>query len=571
MRLLVKILFILSTFTVLSCAKQSTPMGGPKDETAPILMAINPPNESRSVNPSIIELVFDEFIKLDNPTKGILITPRMDKSEMEFLANKRTVTIKLNQELEENTTYVFNFQKAIQDITENNAPENLKLVFSTGPDIDSLRYSGNVQYIFPQKDKIMKDVLVGLYQVTDTTNVLTAPPYYTIQTDSSGNFQFSNLKGGKYFTYAWFDSNNSLKAEDKTEPYGFILDTLHLDRDITDAQLYLSMADISELKINRATQSGANFDIVVSKTPAELNLEHDELNKDIFYRLNDKTIRLYSKKYVNDSTAVRLMVKDSVGFTIDTTLYAKFSESDRAKEKLEVTTAALPFIKSIRAEFNFNKPLLNINYDSLYISYDSAYVIPIDRSMVFLQDSLTRRKLLITYTPSDTISTESFKLIAGDSTFFDIDGMTNEKDLTINTRKIKPDVFADGVSITVETEELPIILQILNSKGEVVHERYLTETNKANFTTVEAGTYAIRAIIDRNRNRRWDTSNILENRQAEPVYYMKSADPDKPLDIIIKAGWELSLPIEPRKEPGPGKTKQSEAKNEDKDVDNTEN
>ncbi|MGY6522210.1 MAG: Ig-like domain-containing domain [Mongoliitalea sp.] len=533
-------------------------MGGPKDEEPPVLLSMNPENESRNVNPSIIELVFNEFIAVDNPNKNILITPRIDKDEMEVVANKRTVTIKLNQDLEENTTYVFNFQKSIQDITEKNTPENLKLVFSTGPDIDSLRFSGNVKYIFPQKDKNIKDVLVGLYEVTDTTNVLTAPPYYTIQTDSSGNFQFTNLKGGKYFTYAWFDGNNTLKAEDKTEPYGFILDTLVLDKDISGAQFYLSLADLSELKINRASSTGSNFDVVLSKNPAELIVEHPDLNQDIYYRLNEKNLRFYSKKHANDSTAIRLIVKDSVGFSIDTTFYAKFVESDRTKEKLEVTTGNRPFIRTMQGEFNFNKPLLQVKFDSLYLAYDSASVIPIDASMLSFQDSLTRRKLLIRYTPVDTMAVENFRLIAKDSTFFDIDGMTNDKELTINFRKVKPDILADGFTITVKTDELPIILQILSTRGEVIHERYLEETNKTTFNQIEAGTYNIRAIIDRNKNRRWDTSNYLEGRQAEPVYYMKSPDPEKPLEIMIKAGWELDLPIEPTREVGLGKVTKTE-------------
>ena len=563
MRFIVSILSILLFLSVLSCAKQSTPMGGPKDEEPPILLSINPENESRNDSPSIIELVFNEFIALDNPNKNILITPRIDKDEMEVIANKRTVTIKLNQDLEENTTYVFNFQKSIQDITEKNTPENLKLVFSTGPDIDSLRFSGNVRYIFPQKERNIKDVLVGLYEVGDTTNVLTAPPYYTKQTDSAGNFRFSNLKGGKYFTYAWFDGNNTLKAEDKTEPYGFILDTLVLDKDISGAQLYLSLADLSELKINRASSTGSNFDVVLSKNPAELTVEHPDLNQELYYRLNEKNVRFYSKKHVNDSTAIRLTVKDSVGFSIDTTFYAKFVESDRAKEKLEVTTSNKPFIRRIHGEFNFNKPLLEVKFDSLYLAYDSASVIPIDGSMLSFQDSLTRRKLIISYTPVDTMQVESFRLIAKDSTFFDIDGMTNDKELTINFRKVKPDVLADGFTITVKTEELPIILQVLSTRGEVIHERYLEETNKTTFTEIEAGTYQIRAIIDRNKNRRWDTSNYLEGRQAEPVYYMKSADPEKPLDILIKAGWELDLPIEPIKEVGLGKETKTEEKEEE--------
>ena len=95
-----------------------------------------------NTNPKEIRLEFDEYIKLDNATKNIIITPRVKKDELIITALKNMVIIELNQQLEDSTTYVFNFQKSIQDLSESNPAENLKLVFSTGPSIDSLELSG---------------------------------------------------------------------------------------------------------------------------------------------------------------------------------------------------------------------------------------------------------------------------------------------------------------------------------------------------------------------------------------------------------------------------------------------
>ena len=287
------LLGIILLFTVVSCAKQGTPMGGPRDEDPPKLLSINPSNESTNVKPSIIELEFDEYVKAETPNKQIIITPRINKDEMEVTTNKNRVIINLNQELEDSTTYVFNFQKSIKDITENNIPDNLKLVFSTGPNIDSLSFSGNVSYILPQKQKNITDVLVGLYSENDTTNVLTATPYYIGQTDSIGNFNLSNIIAGNYRAYAWHDQNNSLKAEEKQEEYGFISDTISISENVTDAKLYLSKADLSAFKINRASASGQNFDIYLSKYPTDIIIDHQDINKSLFYRQNEKTIRLY--------------------------------------------------------------------------------------------------------------------------------------------------------------------------------------------------------------------------------------------------------------------------------------
>ncbi|MCS4435778.1 Ig-like domain-containing domain [Aquiflexum gelatinilyticum] len=545
-------------FTIVSCAKQGTPMGGPRDEDPPKLLSITPSNESTNVKPSIIELEFDEYVKAETPNKQIIITPRINKDEMEVTTNKNRVIINLNQELEDSTTYVFNFQKSIKDITENNIPDNLKLVFSTGPNIDSLSFSGNVSYILPQKQKNITDVLVGLYSVSDTTNVLTATPYYIGQTDSIGNFNLSNIKAGNYRAYAWHDQNNSLKAEEKQEEYGFISDTISISENVKDAKLYLSKADLSAFKINRASASGQNFDIYLSKYPTDIIIDHQDINKSLFYRQNEKTIRLYHRSIINDSTAVKLMLRDSVGFKLDTIVYAKFEESDRKNEKLETTVKAKRnFLKEIEAEIKFNKPIDNVNYDSLYIKYDSASYIPIKPEMLSFKDSLDRTLISIAVNIPDSLKQEAYTLYAMDSTFQDIEGEFNTTKIENLFRKLDPETLAEEIKITVNTENLPIIVQIIDKKDEVVAEQYLTETNVAIFKNLEAATYNIRAILDLNKNRRWDTSNMNENRQAEPIYYLENKESDNPKDTIIRGGWSLDVTIDPLKLPGIPKIKEN--------------
>src|SRR5690606_28353106 len=142
-----------------SCAKQSTPQGGPRDEDPPVLLESNPINQSLNTKPEQITITFDEYVKLENPSKGIVITPRIKKDEVEFSALKNVVTIKLNQELEDSTTYVFNFQKSVGDISEKDPAEGLKLVFSTGNSIDSISLSGKVNFYYPESKANYKEVL----------------------------------------------------------------------------------------------------------------------------------------------------------------------------------------------------------------------------------------------------------------------------------------------------------------------------------------------------------------------------------------------------------------------------
>jgi hypothetical protein len=573
MKLYKYILNIYIILLLISCAKQSTPMGGPKDEDPPKLLSINPQNESLNIKPKTIELEFDEYIKVENPNKQIIITPRIKKEEMEVTAIKNRVVLKLNQDLEDSTTYVFNFQKTIKDITENNVPENLRLVFSTGPTIDSLSLSGNVSYIFPQRTNIMKDVLIGLYTLEDTTDILSAPPYYIGQADTVGNFKITNIKAGEFLAYAWHDSNNSLKAEEKLESYGFLGDTISITEDIAGAQFYISKADLSEFKINRAAVVGSNFDIVLSKFPVDISIKHEDLNEKLFFRKSEKIIRFYHSELQKDSTAVQLTLTDSVGFKIDTLIYTKFEESDRTKEKLEPSIEGpRNFVKSLTMDIKFNKPIKTINYDSLIFKYDTASVIQIDRRHTFFKDSVNRTLLTIALQIPDSITNETFNFYASDSTFTDIEGLYNEKKLEASYKKQKPDALAEEIKVKVNTTELPIIIQIMNKKDEVIAEKYLVESNQAVFKDIEPGVYYIRAIIDRNKNQRWDTSNMLQKRQAEPIYYLENPNDNNSRDTTIRAGWVLEVTIEPNRPLGiPIKPEEVETKEEiiqDKSVDN---
>ncbi|MCL6258402.1 Ig-like domain-containing protein [Aquiflexum sp. TKW24L] len=558
MKLIDHIIVIIIIFVLVSCAKQSTPLGGPKDEEAPKLLSITPQNESTNAKPDVIELEFDEYIKTETPNKQIIITPRINKDEMVVTTNKNRVIIKLNQELEDSTTYVFNFQKSIKDITENNIPENLKLVFSTGPTIDSLTFSGNVSFIFPQRDKFLTDILVGLYTKDDTTNVLTAPPYYIGQTDSTGNFTLTNIKAGEYRAYAWHDDNGSLKAEEKQEAYGFISDTLSIQDNISDAKFYLSKADLSGFKVNRAAASGQNFDIVLSKFPIHIKVEHEEFNSSLFYRQNEKNLRLYHTTLRNDSIPVRIALTDSVGFKLDTLIYTKFENSERKNEKFEGTlTGKKNFLSNIEADIKFNKPLNEISFDSLYVKYDSASIIRISQQHVFFKDSADRTLLSIKVNIPDSLKKETYNFYAMDSTFRDIEGEYFATKIETSFRKLNKETLAEEIKVKVNTDFLPILVQIQDKKEEIIAEQYLTETNTTTFRNLEAGTYYIRAILDINKNRKWDTSNMVLNRQAEPIYYLENIANEDPRDTIIRGGWSLDVVIEPNKQLGIPKNDQN--------------
>src|SRR5688572_9855206 len=139
-----KWLFILLATCTLAqqCAKQTAPTGGPKDITPPRLERSTPNNKGVNFKGKEIQLTFDELVQLNNPREQIIITPSIGK-KFEAIVRKNKVTLELNSELQENTTYNINFRESIQDLTEKN-PAKAKIAFSTGSYIDSLNVTGFV-------------------------------------------------------------------------------------------------------------------------------------------------------------------------------------------------------------------------------------------------------------------------------------------------------------------------------------------------------------------------------------------------------------------------------------------
>uniref|UniRef100_UPI0025DFCF97 Ig-like domain-containing domain n=1 Tax=Algoriphagus sp. TaxID=1872435 RepID=UPI0025DFCF97 len=465
-KLYIALLFIALLFK--SCAKQSTPMGGPRDEDPPVVLEMYPENQSLNQKPEEILIVFDEYIKLDNPNKNIIITPKLNKDELVITALKNTVRIELNQELEDSTTYVFNFQKSIQDLSESNPTENLKLVFSTGQSIDSLTFSGKVNSYLPERGFSFENVIVGLYEHEDTTDVFTAQPYYLTQADSSGLFTIGNIKQGKYRAYAWNDKNNTLKAEYKSEDYDFILDTISIESNISGAIFNISKADLTQMKLTRSSEAGNNYDIVLNKDPLDIQLNAEQIGDNINYHIIDQRIRLYSRAPIADSLKIDIKLQDSLRFKVDTTIYAKFKESERKAEKLTFNVnSGKSFYKDLQIELKFNKPIIDINYDSLFLSYDTASFIPITPEMVNIPDSMKRDLIHINLIISDSLDKEIFTIKASDSTFLDIEGEFNEAILSANYRKLKRETLADAVTGQIIGASPPYIIQLIDSKSQI--------------------------------------------------------------------------------------------------------
>ena len=315
-------------------------------------------------------------------------------------------------------------------------------------------------------------------------------------------------------------------------------DTLNLDASSSDSAFFnLSKADLNPIKFLRTSSFGKNFDVVLNRNPLQTQVEIDGLGDRIFYVQGDKRLRFFTKSPISDSIPLKISLKDSVGFSKDSLVWAKFPPSERKTEKLTIkVNSGKSFYQKLSMELNFNKPITQIRLDSLAIKADSI-LIPIRKEMLSFADSSKRDLLRINLFLPDSIETDLISLIAADSTFQDIEGEVNEKPIQANYRKLKRKNLADGISGEIRGADGKLVVQLINGKKEIEYELKLDNESKFSFSLLDPGTYSLRVIEDRNGNGIWDPSNYQMRKSAERVFYYEGEEQTR--DLIVRGGWTV--------------------------------
>src|ERR1700759_949518 len=128
---------------LVGCANVIPPTGGPRDTLPPVLLTATPVEFSKHISSNKIVFKFDEYINGQDIRTELVVNP-VPKVEPTTDTHLQTVTVKLKDTLQPNTTYTLNFYKGIKDNNENNILRNFTYVFSTGDHIDSGAFGGNV-------------------------------------------------------------------------------------------------------------------------------------------------------------------------------------------------------------------------------------------------------------------------------------------------------------------------------------------------------------------------------------------------------------------------------------------
>ncbi|HEY3401998.1 MAG TPA: Ig-like domain-containing domain [Ohtaekwangia sp.] len=540
-------LLILPLF-FLACARQTSPTGGPKDTIPPVLIRelSTPRHESINFKGNKITLQFDEDVAVNNPKEQIIIIPDIGK-DYEISARKQTVTINLKSKLLDSTTYSLNFREAIQDITEKNTPENLKLAFSTGHYIDSLSISGKATSA--QKKEDLKEITVAIYQ-SDTFNILKHKPIYITKSDKTGNFSLENLKPGNYFLYAFEDKNRNLIVDTKNEMYAFLSDTIKLITPIKKIDLELFKLDLRPLKLTSARPYNTYFNIKTGKNLVSYKLKSVQAPIISSFGEDQSNIKIYNT-FNQDSLLVSFNATDSANNTIDTTLYIKFSQRDVRPEAFTHQSLGSRVISEkgiLKSRIKFSKPLLSITFDSIYYAIDSTTNIPITKEDVkwdsihnilsiekkFDKNLLKEPEEIKTSdAEKNTAPKPIYQFVLRKGSFISIE--SDSSNLIQET--VKPlTLESTGIIIVQVDIKVPnFIIQLRDKSFNILETK--VNTRKVEFEDLVPGDYLISVVIDSDSNGEWSLGNLLLNQEPEKIIYYKN---EKKNSLInLKANFEL--------------------------------
>lgn len=592
---------LLAALAVVSCAKMGQPDGGWYDETPPVIVRTTPQDKGVNVKQKKISIYFDEYIKVDNPTEKVVISPPQIE-QAEIAASGKKIVVELKDTLKPNTTYTVDFSDAITDNNENNPLGNYTYTFSTGDHIDTMEVAGYV--LDAQNLEPIKGILVGLYSNLSDTIFTKEPMLRVSRTDSRGKFVIKGVAHGDYRIYALQDADNNYIFNQKSEQIAFThdiitptsmpdirqdtiwRDSLRIDsivrvgythflpdnivlRAFTEVQTNRYLVKTERTEPDHFTMFFSYGDSLLPQIRG-LNfneqdafiIEPTEKQDTITYWLRDTmlvnqdTLRMEVKYMATDTLGVLQLQTDTMDVLAKVPYEKRMKQQadeyeewkkkqDKAKKRGREYETEMPK-KALEPKYNVaSEPApdqnITITIPTPLASADTSRI-----HLYSKHDTLWYRSPFVLRPKPGQHRT--YELLGewrpGIEYSLEVDTMafTDIYGKTSAPKKqgfkVKTeDAYATLLFDITGIADTTVVVQLLNSQDVMVKE-VSTSNGRAEFFYIKPDTYYARMFIDSNNNGVWDTGDYAADRQAETTYYY----PDK---IECKAKWDLTLTWNP--------------------------
>jgi len=570
-------LLLLPALIVFSrCANQGMPTGGPKDTIPPLLVETNPVLRELNYMGKDVRITFNEYIISDAVAEELVISPPLEKRPV-IRTKSKTLIVGFNEELKPDVTYSLDFKNSVTDNNENNPYLGLRLLFSTGPRLDTLRVAGMVKNAGNLNNQ--EKMLVMLYRNSDDTAVIRTKPDYISRTDARGIFLFDNIKPGQYRLYALNDANSNLLYEPGVEEFAFH-DTL-----ITPSARYVEEPDTLAIGADSLLIAGHTlfrpdplylrlfqeevYDQFVDKSFRETRnkcvISFGETVKDSFSirLLNREAHNWYSLEYNPDVDSLTVWLTDTLVARYDTlkfelnyssrdslkkqiiardTLQMVYTEREKPEARKKKKEGEVPETVQFFLNLNLKTSGFDLNKPIVFTSPEPVKSFDPGKIRLLREEDLKGTPLKIKV-EKDTTAWRTYRInypwepntryvLEVDSTAFEnIYGITSLK-LKQNFTTQKEDHYG-RIILDLTSVKNSLLIQLLdNSKDEKVIKTLTTRRDgQVSFDYLEPEKYKVRIIFDENNNGKWDTGNFSSKTQPERVAYL-------PEIVKIRSNWD---------------------------------
>lgn len=583
---------------VVSCARMGQPDGGWYDDTPPRVVHTDPADKGTGVRSKKVTITFDEFIKLEDASNKVVISPpQIEPADIKSSGKK--IVVELKDSLKDSTTYTIDFSDAISDNNEGNPMGNYTFSFSTGERIDTFEVSGNV--LDATNLEPIKGILVGLYDDLSDTVFASKPFIRVSRTDSRGRFVIRGIAPGTYRVYALQDADGNYTYSQKSEMLAFShatfepyakpdirqdtvwRDTLRIDSIIRTPYTHFYPDDLV-LRAFTALQT----DRYLVKT------ERAEPNRLNFYFSygNDSLPQLKGLNFNSDSAFVvdSNLKNDTITYWIkDTTLINTDSLTVEARYLITDSTGTLvmqtdtlemipkmSYERRMKQEAKENEKWLKEQEKKKKKgeAYDSIMPVkPLEPQISGSGTITPEQNIFFTMpTPLEKCDTSAIQLYSKIDTLWyksrfewlPVPGNIKKYELRAEWRpdieyslEVDSAAFIDiyglvsksikqGIKVSSNEEFGSLIVNVsgqrdsstvivqLLGSSDNVQKETKVVDGSAEFFYLKAGKYYLRAFVDNNDNGQWDTGDYYADLQPEEVFYY-------PKEVECKEKWDITI------------------------------
>ena len=583
---------------IVSCARMGQPDGGWYDDTPPRVVHTDPADKGTGVKSKKVTITFDEFIKLEDATSKVVISPpQIEPADIK--ASGKKIVVELKDSLMDNTTYTIDFSDAISDNNEGNPMGNYTYSFSTGERIDTFEVSGNV--LDATNLEPIKGILVGLYDDLSDTVFARKPFIRVSRTDSRGRFVIRGIAPGTYRVYALQDADGNYIYSQKSEMLAFSHETFnpYAKPDIRQDTVWRDTLRIDSIIRTPYTHFYPDDIVLRAFTALQtdrylVKSERAEPNKLNFYFSygNDSLPQLRGLNFNSDSAfvvdsnlkndAITYWIKDTTLINTDSlTLEARYLITD-STGTLVMQTDTLEMIpkmsyeRRMKQEEKENEKWLKEQEKKKKKgeAYDSIMPLkPLEPQISGGGTITPEQNIFFTMpTPLQKCDTSAIHLYSKIDTLWyksrfewlPVPGNIKKFELRAEWRpdieyslEVDSAAFVDiyglvsksikqGIKVSSNDEFGSLIVNVsgqrdsatvivqLLGSNDNVQKEAKVVDGAAEFFYLKAGKYYLKAFVDNNDNGLWDTGDYYADLQPEDVYYY-------PKEVECKEKWDITI------------------------------